>query len=863
MLQTSCLHAFCQQKQYYTKQITAQVPVVDGKITEKVWESVSWGEGFLQWQPKNGDLPEFPTYFKILYDDNSLYLALRMVDSIPDQIDKRMSKRDDYFNHDFICVEIDSYNDDQTSFNFIATPAGVRSDEIALNDGFGFDFDWNANWYLKTHIDSLGWSAEFKIPFNQLRFSNEEEQIWGIQFTRKIYRIDEISNWVHVPLQSSRWVSMFGELRGIKGIKPRTQKDITPFVAGKFESFEKVEDNPFRTGRSFGGDFGVDAKLGISNDLTLDLTINPDFGQVEADPSEVNLSAYETFFQEKRPFFIEGNKITDFKIAPSYSGTQALDNLFYSRRIGKSPTGIPITPYYYDKPINTTILGAAKLTGKNKKGLSVGIIESLTAKEIAEIAEPDGIKEEVVEPLTNYLVGSIQKENENNGYGGMFTSVNRFINDSSVNFLNSDAFSGGINYYQYFFNRKYYFDYRAFGSYINGSADAILKLQKSPARYYQRPDVNYVKLDSATTSLTGFGSTLALGKQSLSGLKYDIFFSVLSPGLELNDAGYLYQSDIISEGLALSYSKDEPGKLFRKYRLNAEQWVQWNFGGQMSSTGLGGGMYFTFHNLWGIGASVSSTFNHLCPYILRGGPAFKYPGFQFYNLFAHSDERKKLYLHLSYTKHKGNQNIFNSYSLKGTIRYRPFNSFSISIIPSFVNNNKVLQYVNSLQQKKFVRYILGTIEQKTASLTLRLDYYITPDLSIQYYGQPFVSSGKYKDFKKVIDPKAENFYDRIHVFNKEEISYDNEKGTYEVDENMDGKIDYTFSNPDYNFRQFRSNLIIRWEFRPGSTLYLVWNQGITGTSKLDNFNILDEFSELFELTPHNIFLLKFSYRFSI
>ena len=406
------------KKTYYTKGIKGNVPTIDGLIDDEAWNLVDWGGDFIQLQPYEKDAPTQETAFKILYDEKNLYVAFRCFDTDPEKIVKRMSRRDG-FDGDWVEINIDSYFDKRTAFSFTISVSGVKGDEFISNDGRNWDSNWNPIWFANTNIDSLGWTAELRIPLSQIRYGAKPEHTWGIQFTRRDFRESSRSIWQYIPQNSAIWVSGFGELKGLVGIKPQKQIEIQPYTLGRAETFEKEEGNPFATGNDQSLDFGLDGKFGVTGDLTLDFTINPDFGQVEADPSALNLDGFRIFFSERRPFFIENRNLFDYRFSSAEAGGPfTIDNLFYSRRIGRSPHGYPDLPdgAYAEVPSQTTILGAAKFSGKTQKGLGVGILESVTAKEVATIDLNGERSEEVVEPLTNYFVGRLTQDFREGGY---------------------------------------------------------------------------------------------------------------------------------------------------------------------------------------------------------------------------------------------------------------------------------------------------------------------------------------------------------------------------------------------------------------------------------------------------------------
>ncbi|MCP4725429.1 MAG: carbohydrate binding family 9 domain-containing protein, partial [bacterium] len=566
------------KKIYYTKRINPTPPEIDGKLDDEVWRGVEWGGDFMQRSPYDGKDPSQDTSFKITYDDDNLYIAYRVHDTDPEKIENQVTRRD-RFPGDWVEINLDSYYDHRTAFSFTISCSGVRSDELITEDGGNWDSSWDPVWYAETNINGDGWTAEVRIPLNQLRYADKDEQIWGLQFTRRLYRKEERSVWQPVPADAPGWVSRFGELRGIKGIRSKNSVELLPYSVSKLETSLKEAGNPFSDGKDPAMRGGLDAKFGVTSDLTLNLTVNPDFGQVEADPSVVNLSAYETFFQERRPFFVEGKNILNYQIMGG-DGDFSSDNLFYSRRIGSSPHYYPDTEgnSFLDMPSVTNIASAAKLTGKTRNGYSVGVMNAVTVRETAEIHTDGTRSKETVEPMTNYFVGRLQKDYRKGDtrLGGIMTSTYRDINDSHLEFLNREAYTGGFDFVHNWKQKTYYFNYNTVFSHIKGKDEAILRAQESSVRYFQRPDADYLDLDPDATSMTGHGGKFSIGKSGNGHWNYDTGVTWRSPGLELNDVGYLRQADLVLQHIWLQFREWNPKWIFRNINVNFNQWSGWN-----------------------------------------------------------------------------------------------------------------------------------------------------------------------------------------------------------------------------------------------------------------------------------------------
>lgn len=847
------------QRVYQTSRIQNTPPDIDGYINDDAWNAVDWSGDFTQKSPYENEAPSQKTAFKILYDDNNLYVAIRAFDTEPDKIEKRLSRRDG-FDGDRVSVSFDSYNDNRTGFNFHVTAAGVKADVINTSDTKS-DYTWDPVWYVKVSIDELGWVAEMKIPLTQLRFAKVEDHIWGLEVSRTLFRKQEYSVWQMIPQDASGWVSLWGTLDGINNINPKKEIELIPYLMGSVESQPKVEGDPFTKGTDFKYNAGLDGKIAITNDLTLNFTINPDFGQVEADPSEVNLSAFESFFQEKRPFFIEGSDIFNFPLIGSSNRT----NLFYSRRIGRRPHYYPdlYENEYVVTPEFSRILGAFKLSGKTKNGWSIGIMESITNREVATIDSLGSRFKEAVEPMTNFFNIRLQKDinNGNTIIGGMVTATNRFINDQHLKFLPSSAYTGGLDFTQYWKDKNYYFAAKGHFSNINGDSSSITRLQTAPQRYYQRPDMEHRTVDSTITTLSGYGGNIEAGKLGGGSWRYGTRIWWLSPGIDVNDMGFMQRSDAISQTTWLKYIIWEPFSIFRSMNFNLSQWSWWDFSGRYLNFGASFNAHMQFTNYWRLHAGFVQDGMDVSRSELRGGPSLNFPSSWRTWVSISSDSRRKLIFSVNGAISIGKDNDKNHRDISFGITYRPINPLKISLYPSYTIDYDRVKYVVTLDENSGMNYIVGSLDRNILSIDIRINYSITPDLSIQYWGQPFVYSADYHRFANVVDAGNTVTRDQYHIYTDNEISYNEKNENYEITENSGES--YTFDNPDFSVFEFRSNFVIRWEYIPGSTAYLVWSQGRAGNAPTGNFSFDEHISNLVDVNPTNIFLLKLSYRFSM
>ncbi len=865
---------------YTTKPLkNAEPPKIDGIIDEASWDIVEWTGDFTENEPDENTPPSQQTKFKIVYDQKYLYVAYRCYDTEPEKIEKRLSRRDG-FAGDWVEINLDTYHDKRTGFSFTITAAGVKGDEFISRNGDNWDGSWNPIWYTATNIDDEGWTAEVKIPLSQVKFGKSKEQIWGLQVNRRFFRNEERSVWQRIPQDAPGWVSEFGELHGLIDIEPQKQLEIQPFAVTQYDTFPAEEGNPFRDGDEFKLNGGLDAKIGITNDLTLDLTVNPDFGQVEADPAAIALDGFQIFFREQRPFFVENKNIFDYRFANGF------DNVFYSRRIGRNPQGSinTLDGEFVDAPTNTTILGAAKFSGKTKDGWSIGVLESITEREIATIQDENGNEREaVVEPFTNYFVGRIQKDfNERNTYiGGIFTATNRDLGDqfeidsdnpntdetseligtreNNLNSLRKSAYSGGLDFRHNWKDRKYYLEGNMVLSHVEGSKEAIENTQRELTHNFQRPDAGHVEVDPNRTSLTGTGGKLVGGKSGGGRWRYNAGIFWRSPELELNDIGFLRQADEIRQFANVRYLFLKPTKLYRRANIFAEQFATFDFDGNYNRIQyfLRGEMNY-INNWWtevGFGHKPRIFSNT----ILQGGPRWRFSDENFAFLFFGSDRRKKFSFTLGYNGSRAKQNNFSFNRYVVRLNYQPFNALSVSLNPQFRQNPNKTQYVTDVDFNGTSRYITANIDQQTLSASIRVNYNINPNLTIQYYGEPFISRGRYKEFNFVNNPVAEDLDERVTLFDQNQISFADD--VYSIDEDRDGITDYTFDNPDFAFVQFRSNLVLRWEYIPGSEIFLVWSQGVNGSGDPGDHLFRSLNNQILDQQPNNTFLIKATYRF--
>jgi hypothetical protein len=836
-------------------------PELDGRLDDPAWARAEVISDFVQRDPSEGEAATERTEARILYDDGALYIGIRAFDSDPSGVVGQLTRRDHSSPSDWLTVSIDSYRDRRTAFSFSVNPAGVERDEYLFDDT-NEDDSWNAVWDVATRVDEGGWVAEFRIPFSQLRFSKAEEQVWGFNITRVIQRKNETVQWKPIAKDASGWVSEFGELVGINGIQPPRRIEVLPYTVATQALTPEEAGNPFRTGTDFNGSVGADVKFGLTNSLTLNVTLNPDFGQVEADPSVVNLSAFETFFSEKRPFFLEGANIFRFGLG----GEGGSEQLFYSRRIGRQPQGdADDRGGYVDTPQNTTIIGAGKLSGKTANGWSIGLLNAVTAEESALVIDSDSDRyRDVVEPLTNYGVLRVQRDfnGGRSAFGGILTTVNRRLT-ASLEDLRSAAYAGGVDGRHRLWGGDWEITGQLLLSHVRGSPSAISDAQTSSARYFQRPDADHLDFDPDRTSLAGTSGSLDFAKIGGGHWRGSVGTRWITPGFEVNDLGFQRQADIWRNSVWIGYREFQPGKVFRRYNLNFNLWNWQTFGGERVATGSNINGNFTLLNYWGGFGGVNREFAAINTRVLRGGPSMEYPSSWNWWAGVFSDSRKPVAFEIGTwswfdAERSSARGYFSEFS------WRPASNLRVALGPEYDRTHDDWQYVSTEDAAGSEQYILGVLDQKTLSLTTRLDWTFTPNLSLQLYAQPFVSAGEYTAFSRAIAPGAAKYNDRFDRFGPDRLSFEasddpDNPGTYRLDLDGDGTTDIRFDDPDFNFKQLRSTVVLRWEYRAGSTIFLVWSQSRTAFDFDGRFEPIDNFDSLRRAKGDNIFSLKVNY----
>jgi Domain of unknown function (DUF5916)/Carbohydrate family 9 binding domain-like len=846
---------------------TPQPPVIDGVLNDAAWQQAQPLTGFVQRAPNPGAAATLSTETRILYDDGALYVAMRMHDPSPDSIVAPLGRRDlAGISSDWAHVMIDSYNDKRTAFRFSVNPRGVQKDAFHSNDT-NEDLGWDAVWESAARVDSAGWSVEWRIPLSQLRYSGTAgEQTWGVQTTREIARRSEIVDWSQVHPDRTGFVSQFGEIGGIRGIRSARRLEVLPYSVARVTREPGSVDDPYWDANQGFGSVGADVKYGLTSDLTLTATINPDFGQVEADPSEVNLSAFETFFQERRPFFTEGADIFNFDVRFIYSvrgGQFGNDQPFYSRRLGRAPQGrAPGDAEWADAPESTTILGAAKLSGKTRSGWSIGVLDAVTAREDVRFVTAEGDDRVVAEPATNYAVGRVIKDfnGGQSAIGVIATATTRSLEGvDELSWLPSQAYLAGIDGRHRFASNNYELRGAVVGTHVRGTTDAITSIQTRAGHYFQRPDADHLSLDLDATTLGGWMGRASVEKVGGGHWRGGVYTHARSPGLEMNDLGFVRNADWALAGARVGYVEFRPGKLFRNWNAGLHGWNGWSFGGERLSTGMNVGGEGQFHNNWGTWVNFNHEFQALRADVLRGGPSFKGPAYSNYETGFWTDGRKKVAGELWAGGWNEWRTTGGGYFVGGNLNVRPSGRVRLSLEPRVNYSQDPWIFVTQAQAADGSHFVFGDIQNRSVSLGTRLSYAFTPRLTLEAYAQPFVAAGEYSRFREVTDGQAADFDDRFHDYAVGTEIDAGDPSQYGVRLDGAGDPDFTFRNPDFNFKELRTNAVVRWEYRPGSTLFVVWSHGRSHYVQDGSFEMSRDFGRLFDnglAPPTNVLLVK-------
>ena len=862
---------------------------LDGLLDEAIWSSAPVATGFTQRAPKDGGKPSQRTEARILYTDSEVFVGIMAYDTSPDSVIASLFRRDGSESSDWVYVSLDSYNDKRTAFTFAVNPRGVQKDILYFDDR-GEDVLWDAVWEAEAKMVNGGWSVEMRIPLSQLRFSSDNNvKSWGVNFQRRIARHQEFNYWAPTSQSASGNVSLFGRLNGIQDLDEPRRLEITPYVSSVLERAPGNPNNPYYNENEFDGNIGGDIKYGLSSDLTLTATINPDFGQVEADPATINLSQFEQFFSERRPFFLEGNEIFRFGGTKNYNN-YGNPNTFYSRRIGRAPQGNvsdanrfngnalfdpnQTNMLFTDTPRQTKILGAAKLSGKTNSGLSVGTLYARTLEEESKYTAnlSNGTTRKgnfIAQPSNNFLVSRVKQDfsQGNTVVGGFFSGMNRDIGDTYFEErLHNSAFITGADFEHGWDDRSWIVSGTASVSSVFGTEEAITRTQNAPQRYYQRLDSEGLSVDTTKTSLSGLASELSFQKASGEHWTWSVTGSMVTPGYETNDIGFQNRADYRAISTGVQYQENDP-KFFQFINLWSYTTHAWNFDSDLIARGYNAGGYFQFRNLWSFNINGNANFDTISDRVTRGGPAFLMPGSGNFNFNVNSNRSKQLSGGFGQFHRTDRVGEFDHYYWFD-VSFRPTTFIQLTLAPQLGLEKDVDQFVqtrprsdNALDSDRTFgnRYIFSDIRQTNFSTEFRLNWTFNTKMSLQTYVRPFIASGKYSKLKEFNNPGDFGF--DVYGEDKGTVT-ENSNGSKTVDpDGAGGEDEFTVRPLDFNVTSLQGNAVFRWEYRPGSTFFLVWQQQRSGFRPTGEFNFGNDFGNLFDPEPTNVFLVKFSYWF--
>ncbi|MDB4959016.1 MAG: hypothetical protein JWO36_6585 [Myxococcales bacterium] len=824
---------------------------IDGHLDEPAWAAAPRQTGFVQRFPKDGGKAEHQTSFAVLYDDEAMYVGVWAEDSEPEKIRRLLTRRDVDSPSDSIAIGFDSYHDRRTAFVFQLNAAGVQRDMLLFDDQ-AQDDTWDAVWTGNAAVTGEGWTSEFRIPLNQLRFSSGDTHEWGFQIVRMVARTQEQTAWSPWPRSAPQIVSKFGLVDGIDHLKPGRRVELLPYALGGVDVMPIADGDPLNAHASMRRNFGLDVKYGLGPAFTLSATINPDFGQVEADPSQVNLSANELFFAEKRPFFLEGVDL--FKL-PIGNSDNTVEGAFYSRRIGAAPPAPD--GKYVKSPQSTDIYGAGKLTGK-AQGWSIGVFDAVTGQESADVIDEAGTSTQpIVAPLTNYAVARVKRDlrDGKTSIGMSASAVNRSLSGSPLAAtLHDQAYTAGAQLQHHWGNNAWEANLHMVSSWVHGTEDAIAVTQRSNRHLFQRPDRTDLAFDPHRTSLGGFGATWMAGQ--IGDTKHWRFGSggdLRTPGLELNDLGFQTNSDRVIPFVWGQYRVDEPSEHLLNWQANADVFLVNTFEPRVEAYGLECNANIQLPNYWQFGAGCNLARNRWDTTALRGGPALRADagtnGFAWFN----TDTRKRVYFNFNLSGNHNWTTDNTGYNIDVAATIQARSNIDIAVGPSWAERDDPLQYVDQVDDGTMKHYILARIKEHVASVTVRMNWTFSPHLSLQAYAQPFVAAGRYSEYKDVNNPHAFRYEDRFHLLQGSDYAI--AAGTVNV--NYAGT--YSFAQPDFNFRQLRSTLVMRWEYRPGSTVFAIWSHGRTDQVADGRFRLGHDFNTLIDGGGENIVMVKANY----
>ena len=869
---------------------------IDGRIDEDAWRAAPVITGFVQGEPTEGAPPSELTEVRVLFDDGSIYVAARLHEADPSAIRDQLVRRDERGAFDHFAVSLDPNLDGLTGYQFQVAASGSQRDAFLFGD-VQEDTDWNAVWDSGVRQDDTGWTVEMRIPLSQIRYeARAGEQTWGVNFERRRLESNEVS---YFSLQSRTVrgrVSQFGTIDGFEMTSANPRIEVRPYVASQYNTAPSVADNPLFDGTEMQPRAGADVSVGVGSAFSFDATFNPDFGQVEVDPTVINLTAFETFFPEKRPFFVQDARIFEFAGSSGGRGGRGGKTMFFSRRIGREPQGFgPFSADFRDSPGSNTILGAGKFTGRTGGGLSVGALAALTVEEegAAYYIDGDSLTTFVAQPGAAQGVVRLQQDFRGGGskIGVIGTGISRRLpEDGSFDFLPGEAFSFGVDFdHQWGGTRAR--DFRLWGFYagslIRGSETALTRLQRSSLHYHQRPDADYLSVDSLATSMYGADWRIQLERQSARHWTWGLWAGQQTPDFNINDLGFITSGERLDLGARVSYRQIQPGRLFRSYNINF--FTFHNFRHSLLHDGLSsesiarayetGSFWlsgdFTFLNNWRASLRTSFSPQAQSDTQTRGGPLMMTP--RRWNVGGNFNTDRRAALSLSPSFSYTRSALDGGFDVRAGLGFtvRPSSSWELSLGPSFNRQRNAAQYVTRSSAVAFEptfgsRYIFGNLVRNSLSMDTRLNVAFSTAVSLQLFVQPLISTGAYRSYRQL---QAAESFDLLDFTEGTAVADENgiicEGGTTCVNGSLryfdftgDGEPDHLTSDRDFNILSLRGNAVFRWEYRPGSEIFLVWQHSRRDTREFGDLDLGRDLGGLFSAPSENVFIFKLSHYLS-
>lgn len=883
---------------------------IDGRLDEPTWKEAPVIASFTQRDPLEGQPGSSPTTVRVLYDNDAIYIGARIEDRAP--VTLRLGRRDmDLSSSDWFRVSLDTFHDRRNAVRFEVNPAGVKRDGTISGDTFrargqsqgsrgsssradlqftGHDGElaWDAIWDAATSVDQEGWTAEIRIPFSQLRFARSgassaateeigegdagpnsgslppaNEQVWGVQFETINAGRQELAMFSYASKREAGGVAAFGDLRGLENLRSNRPLEVIPYVLGQ-ATFDATGSNPLVPERDQELKAGVDVRYRITSNLTLTASINPDFGQVEVDPAIINLTAFETRLEEKRPFFVEGASI--FVLAPNLTSRNAARELLYSRRIGRAPQ-VDLPSEVSHAPASTNIIAAAKVTGRTEGGWTVGLLDALTDKMHGSYLDAQGDRRSaLVQPRANYLVGRVSRESRGGqtAIGAIATAVNRDLDDPrAAAVLTKSAYTGGLDLGVDLLERVWNVSTYFAGSQVRGTPEAIKSLQRAPSRYYQRPDAESFRLDTNATSLSGTSGQIQVIKQTGKHWSGNAAYVFVSPGYEINDVGFHQRVDRRGFSGRFTYSERTPGAFLRTSNIAVYPNLFQNNDGDWLDKNLRIRSNLQHLNYWTLELGGEYSTERMDDRLTRGGPVARKPKGWALGATLNSDARKPVRGGFTVST-ESDESGMQSEGAALKFDLQTASRWSISLSPHLDRTRQEAQYVTSVADATATatygrRYIFARLHQTEASLETRFNYAFTANLTLELYAQALVANGRYGAPKEFLRPREFRFA----TYGRDAGVISKSGARYTIDPDGSGPAT-PFSVQDLTFteRTLQANAVLRWEFRAGSTLYLVWQQQRLNPLLMENFAAGRATRSVFDAPARNIFAVKMSYWFN-